>query len=61
MTTKYSVQDLRELAKDIIKTYNKGCSENQLKCRLNADFKIEVSDNHTRLIIMHQELICCVL
>jgi hypothetical protein len=45
MKTKYKIKDLRELAKDIIKTYNSACTENQLNGKLggrpNLKYSIE--------------------
>jgi hypothetical protein len=62
MITKYSLKDLRMVAKDLIKTYNK---ENDTKIPLNSDFWVEVSDNHTRLMIatvgITDRMVCIVL
>ena len=48
MKTKYTRIDLREIAKDLIKAYNKTHKD---KIPMTETYFIEVMDHHTRLIV----------
>jgi len=59
MITKYTLKDLRMVALDLVKTYNK--QKPSIPARISNGYYLEVTDRCTRLVLNHADLISIVL